>query len=171
MNERAGAIRGYWREELALIAFLLVFFISIVGFAYELPFDARLFPTIIGSAGVLLVVAIAVDEIRRRRSGAAVRLASNDPAVSADWPRFMTALLAAPVFGLVFSLFGFIVASLAAMLLMPRLMGYRNRPRLLLIAFLTVGILALVAPYLLNVPLPHGLIGDWLVEKIGLRAS
>jgi hypothetical protein len=36
--------RGYWREELALIAILLAFFIGIVALSYHLPFDARLFP-------------------------------------------------------------------------------------------------------------------------------
>ena len=48
------------------------------------------------------------------------------------WPRYATALLSAPVFGLSFWLFGFVIASLAAMLLMPALMGYPNR-RLLVV--------------------------------------
>jgi len=82
-----------------------------------------------------------------------------------------TALLSAPVFGLLFSLFGFIIASLAAMLIMPMLMGYANRRRLVVTAVLTVAILALIGPYLLNVDLPHGVVGDWLIDKLALRAS
>jgi hypothetical protein len=57
------------------------------------------------------------------------------------------------------------------MLLMPALMGYANRRRLVVIALLTVAILALVGPYLLNVDLPHGLVGDWLIDKLALRAG
>ena len=34
-----------------------------------------------------------------------------------------------------------------------------------------VAILALIGPYLLNVDLPHGLVGDWLIDKLALRAS
>ena len=91
--------------------------------------------------------------------------------VGSDWPRFATALLAAPVFGLLFWLFGFVIASLAAMLLIPLLMGYPNRRKLVLVAVITVVVLALIGPYLLNVDLPHGLLGDWLIERLGLRAS
>jgi len=50
-------------------------------------------------------------------------------------------------------------------------MGYSNRGKLVLVAVITVAVLALIGPYLLNVDLPHGLIGDWLVDRLGLRAS
>ena len=96
---------------------------------------------------------------------------ADDPAIKADWGRYATALLSAPVFGLLFWLFGFIIASLAAMLLMPVLMGYANRRRLVVTALLTVAILAFIGPYLLNVDLPHGIVGDWLIDKFALRAS
>ena len=164
-------VRSYWREEFALIAFLLLFFIGIVALAYKVPFDARLFPVVIGTAGILLLLAIAVEQFRRWRTDAASAVSENDPAVTADWPRFATALLSAPAFGVVFWLFGFIVASLAAMLLMPVLMGYRNRRRLVVVALVTVAVLALIAPYLLNVALPHGLVGDWLIDMLALRPS
>jgi hypothetical protein len=161
---------GYWREEFSLIAVLLLFFAGIVAFAFKSPFDARLFPVVIGTAGILLTLGIAVGQVRRYRSGApAVR--DDDPAAKVAWPRFATALTSAPVFGLLFWLFGFVVASLAAMLLMPVLMGYRNRRRLVIIALVTVALLALVFPYLLNVALPHGLIGDWLIDRFALRAG
>jgi formate-dependent nitrite reductase membrane component NrfD len=57
------------------------------------------------------------------------------------------------------------------MLIMPMLMGYANRRRLVVTAVLTVAILALIGPYLLNVDLPHGVVGDWLIDKLALRAS
>ena len=163
--------RGYWREEFSLIAMLLLFFVGIVALSYHLPFDARLFPIVIGSAGILLTLGIAIEQMRRRGARDASTVDEDDPAAKADWPRYATALLAAPVFGLMFWLFGFIIASLAAMLLIPVLMGYANRRQLVVTALLTVAILALIGPYLLNVDLPHGLVGDWLIDKLALRAS
>ena len=163
--------RGYWREELSLIAILLLFFIGIVALSYHLPFDARLFPLVIGSAGILLTLGIAIEEVRRRGARDPSMADEDDPAAKADWPRYATALLAAPAFGLMFWLVGFIIASLAAMLVIPVLMGYANRRRLVVTALLTVAILALIGPYLLNVDLPHGLVGDWLIDKLALRAS
>ncbi len=169
MSTADARVRGYWREEFTLIALLLLFFIGIVAFVYKTPFDARLFPVVIGSAGIVLTLAIAAEQVRRRRAGDAAVIDADDPATKADWPRFATALLSAPVFGLAFWLFGFIVASLAAMLLMPVLMGYSDRRKLVLIALVTVAVLAVVCPYLLNVDLPHGLVGDWLIDALALR--
>jgi hypothetical protein len=164
-------IRGYWREELALIALLFFFFIGIVALSFNTPFDARLFPIVIGGAGILLMLVIAVEQLRLRRAGDAAALKDDDPASKVDWRRFATALLSAPVFGLLFWLLGFVIASFAAMLLMPVLMGYANRRRLVVVAVVTVALLALIFPYLLNVALPHGLVGDWLIDRLALRAT
>ena len=164
-------VRGYWREEFSLIAVLLLFFAGIVVFSFKNPFDARLFPLVIGTAGILLTLIIALEQVHRQRAGAADTVDERDPATRVGWPRFATALLSAPVFGLAFWLFGFVVASLAAMLLMPALMGYSNRRQLVIVAVVTVALLALVFPYLLNVDLPHGLVGDWLIDRLGLRAA
>jgi hypothetical protein len=167
--------RDYRREELALIAILLAFFIAIVAFAVSLPFDARLLPLIIGSTGILLSLGIAVEALQRRRaddaSAADANAGEDAAAARAGWPRYLTALFAAPVFGLLFWLFGFVVAALAAMLLMPPLMGYADRRRLVITALITVAVLALVAPKLLNVDLPHGVVGDWLIDVLALRAN
>jgi len=164
-------VRAYWREEFSLIALLLLFFIAIVAFGYSLPFDARLFPLIIGGAGIVLTLTVALAQVRRRRAGAAAVVDEDDPATKVDWPRYATALLSAPAFGLLFWLFGFIVASLAAMVLIPLLMGYANRRRLVVTAVITVAVLAVIAPYLLNVELPQGVVGDWLIDKLALRAG
>ena len=158
-------------QKVALIAILLAFFIGIVALSYHLPFDARLFPLVIGTAGILLTLGIAIEQVRRRGARDATTMDDDDPAAKADWPRYATALFAAPAFGLMFWLVGFVVASLAAMLLVPVLMGYANRRQLVVTALLTVAILALIGPYLLNVDLPHGLVGDWLIDKLALRAS
>jgi Tripartite tricarboxylate transporter TctB family len=167
-HRRSGSYR---REEFALIAMLLLFFLGIVALSYDTPFDARLFPLVVGSAGIVLTVLVAVEQLQRRAVDAGSPLGETDPADKADWPRYATALLSAPVFGLLFWLFGFIVASLAAMLLMPALMGYRRRRQIVVTAVATVAVLAVAAPYLLNVDLPHGLVGEWLVDRFALRPS
>src|SRR5882757_3775372 len=102
-------IRSYAREEFSLIAVLLVFFSGIIVFAVRLPFDARLFPRVVGSTGIVLTLAIAFRELRRP-AGHADAVLPDDPAANATWLRFATALLSAPVFGIVFWLFGFFVA-------------------------------------------------------------
>src|SRR5258708_18991489 len=149
----------YGKEDLGLTAVLLVFFIGIVAPAYHLPFDARLFPLVIGTAGILLTLGIAIEQVRRRGARDAATMDDDDPAAKADWPRYATALFAAPAFGLMFWLVRFVVASLAAMLLVPMLMWYPNRRQLVVTAILAVSILALIGPYLLNVVLPHELVG------------
>jgi Tripartite tricarboxylate transporter TctB family len=165
------SLKGYWREEFSLIGLLLFFFVGIVAFAYRLPFDARLFPIIIGAAGIALTLLIAVEQIRLRRSQEAMVVDDTAPSTKADWPRYATALLSAPAFGILFWLLGFVVASLAAMLLMPVLMGYQDRRKLVIVAVMTVAVLALICPYLLSVDLPHGLVGDWLIDALDLRKS
>lgn len=170
MTSEGARLRAYWREEFALVALLLVFFIGIVGFSFGSPFDARLFPIVIGSAGILLALGIGIAQWRRYRSGDDPPAVDNAEAAAAP-ERLAMALLAAPVFGLLFWLCGFIVASLAAMLALPPLMGYRDRRRLLIIMIVAVPVLAVVAPWLLAVDLPHGLIGDWLIDALALRPS
>jgi uncharacterized membrane protein len=158
-------ITSYWREEFVLAGVLLMFFVGILALSDGLPFDARLFPMVIGTAGVLFSAAIIVREIRTRRSGAAPPAAGpDDPAAGATWPRFLTALLSAPAFGLAFWLFGFVAASLAAMLAMPLMMGYPHRRLMVVIAVVTVAVLALAFPHLVGVDLPNGVVGDWLIE-------
>jgi hypothetical protein len=158
-------IRNYSREEYFLIAILLLFFSGVIVFAWKLPFDARLFPMVIGATGIILTLAIAYHELRRPL-GHTDAVTADDPAANSTWPRFATALLAAPLFGVVFWLFGFFVASLAAMLAMPTLMGYSDRRRLLIVGVATVAFLALFFPYLVGVNLPHGLVGDWLIDAL-----
>jgi Tripartite tricarboxylate transporter TctB family len=160
-------VRSYWREEFALVALLLIFFGGVIVFAARLPFDARLFPWVIGTAGILLSLVILVQQLRRRASKASANVVSDDdPAANATWLRFMTAILSAPVFGLVFWLFGFFVAALAAMFAMPPLMGYSNRRMTLIIGLTTVAFLAVFFPYLVGVNLPHGVVGDWLIDRL-----
>jgi len=159
--------RNYWREEFTLIALLLIVFGGVIVFSIRLPFDARLFPLVIGAAGILVCLIILIDQLRRRAMTAPGEVVSDDdPPAKVTWPRFATALLSAPVFGVVFWLFGFYVASLAAMFVMPPLMGYSNWRTMLIVGLATVGLLAVFFPYLVGVNLPHGVVGDWLLERL-----
>jgi hypothetical protein len=157
--------RAYRREELSLIALLLLFFVAIVGLSFQSPFDARLFPLVIGGAGIILMLVIAGAQLRRRRDPAPAPV-DGDGTAKAGWPRFATALLSAPIFGIAFWLFGFVAAALAAMLVMPALMGYRDHKRLAAIAVITVAVLGFAAPRLLNVSPPPGLLVEWLSDHL-----
>jgi hypothetical protein len=160
-------VRNYWREEFALIALLLVIFGGVIVLSIRLPFDARLFPLVIGAAGTLLCLVILIEQLRRRAIAAPADVVDDyDPAASASWTRFATALLSPAAFGLAFWLFGFYVASLAAMFVMPPLMGYSNRRTILVVALATVGFLAVFFPYVVGVNLPHGVVGDWLIDSL-----
>lgn len=158
-------IRTYWREEFVLVALLLVIFCGIIVFGLRLPFDARLFPMVVGTTGVVLCGLIVAAEVRRQRMSPALDpVKSDDPAIIASGRRYALALSCAPAFGLLLWLFGFFVASLVAMLAMPWLMGFRKKTIIGAVAFMTVVTLSVAFPYALGVSLPLGLVGDWLVE-------
>ena len=160
-------VTNYWREEFGLLVILLILFCGIIGFGINLPFDAKLFPLIIGAAGILLCAVITIQELGRKRAAEQIDVVpDDDPAANATWPRLATALLSAPVFGVVFWLFGFFVASIAAMFAMPPLMGYSNRRMMVMVGIATVAFLAVFFPYLVGVNLPHGVVGDWLLDQI-----
>jgi NhaP-type Na+/H+ or K+/H+ antiporter len=59
-----------------------------------------------------------------------------------------------------------VVASLAAMLAMPILMDYPHRRQIVVVAVVTVVVLSVLCPYLLDVSLPRGIVGDWLSDKL-----
>jgi hypothetical protein len=161
------SITNYWREEFTLVAALFIVFAGVIVFGIPLPFDAKLFPLIIGTAGIVLCLLIVLEGVRRRKTAAPAEVvAEEDPAANSSWPRFATALLSAPMFGLVLWLFGFFVASLAAMFVMPPLMGYTNRRVMVVVGLATVAVLAMFFPYLVGVNLPHGVVGDWLLDRL-----
>lgn len=159
-------IRQYWREEFVLIGLVLFVFIGNILFALHLPFDAKLFPTVIGCAGALLCFLIVIAEFRRWRTQAASAIRNDDPATHVEWQRYALALGSTPVFGLLLWLLGFFVASLAAMIAMPWLMGFRDRKVIALVTVVTIVILTLIFPYFVGVNLPHGIVGDWLIDRL-----
>lgn len=157
--------RRFWRDEIALAAGLFAVFAAVVGLAFGFARDARLFPSIIGTAGLILTAIVLVAAIRGRAAG--MPPPDSQPGEAVRIPeRLLVAILAAPLFGLVFWIFGFYVASLLTALLLPPLMGYRNRRVVILFAVLTTAGTALLFPVLLDVDLPHGFVGDWLLDML-----
>lgn len=158
------ALRRYWREEFVLAGCLAVLFAAVAILAQGFPRDARLFPTVVGTAGALLSVTAFAIAFRARRRGGPPPDATAEEA--AETPRRLgLAVLSPPLFGLVLWIFGFYVASFLAALVMPPLMGYPQRRVLLPFAVVTVVATALLFPVALDVSLPHGLIGDWLIDR------
>jgi hypothetical protein len=52
------------------------------------------------------------------------------------------------------------------MLAMPILMDYPHRRQIVVVAIVTVVVLTVLCPFLLDVSLPRGVVGDWLVDKL-----
>ncbi len=49
---------------------------------------------------------------------------------------------------------------------MPPLMGYTNRRLTLIVGLVTVAVLAVFFPTLVGVSLPHGVVGDVLIDAL-----
>jgi hypothetical protein len=126
-------------------------------FAYQLvaasryPPEPALFPRIVGAAGVVLAVAVVARALTQR--------------AASDGLEFRRAALAVAVpigFGLALWLLGYWVASLAALVAFPLLLGFR---RLGVLIATSAGVTLLFGVLLayLQVRLPRGLLFDRLL--------
>lgn len=156
--------RRFWQDEIVLAVLLLVVFAGVVGLATGFSPEAQVFPSIIGTAGIVLSAGVVIAALRDRKAGTAPPESATGEATTSG--RLWLALLSAPAFGLVFWIFGFYVASFLTALAMPFLMGYRNRRVVPVFAVVTVAATALLFPYVLDVSLPHGVVGDWLIDRM-----
>lgn len=158
------ALRRYWREEFALAAVVAAFFAAVVLLAQAFPHDARLFPTIVGTVGFALSCIVLGIALRARTRGGPPPDATE--AEAAERPqRLPLAILSPVLFGLALWIFGFYVASFLAALIMPPLMGFPHRRLVLPFAAITVVATAILFPLVLDIALPRGLVGDWLVDR------
>jgi len=126
-------------------------------FAYQLaaasryPPEPALFPRIVGVAGVLLAVAVVVRALAQ--TAASDRLEFRRAALA----------VAAPVgFGLALWLLGYWVASLAALIAFPLLLGFRRMGALVATSVGVTLFFGVVLAYL-QVRLPRGLLFDRLL--------
>ncbi|MCC7425510.1 MAG: tripartite tricarboxylate transporter TctB family protein [Alphaproteobacteria bacterium] len=142
---------------------LMAMFLIVLVEAARYPRDARLFPTVIGAAGLAMAALHLVRSLTGRLAGAgrgAGAEEGEDVAGASPPTPLWIAVAAAPTFGIVMWLFGFWIATGLVVFLGPWVMGYRNLARRVLLTVGTLAVLAFMFPYLLNVPLPTGLVWD-----------
>lgn len=145
------------RGDVVMTAVLLAVFAVMVGEASRYPRDSRLFPMLIGSIGLLVAGLLLFRMLRGQVP------ASGEPDEGAPGAASLpAALLAAPLFGLGVWLVGFWIASALVTFFGPAMMGYRSLWRRALLAACTVGLLAVLFPVVLNLPLPQGLAIEYL---------
>jgi Tripartite tricarboxylate transporter TctB family len=135
--------------------------VVVVGRGY--PPDARLFPTIVATIGLLLC-AIFLGASALSPAYASRNIADME-AISGDGRAFRVACIAPFVYSVGIYVLGFYLSTLAAMLVMPPLLGYRDWKRLVAIAVGVVVLLHLVFVVAVEIELPNGLLGDYLVTR------
>jgi putative tricarboxylic transport membrane protein len=141
---------------------LVVVFAVVIVVGRNYPPDARLFPTVVASLGLLLC---AIFLGASTLSPAYARRAADDREESAgDLRAFWVACITPPIYCLGIYLVGFHASTLIAMLVMPRLLGYRGWTRLIAIAVGTVVVLHLVFVVAVEVELPNGLLGEYILK-------
>jgi hypothetical protein len=150
------------RGDAAMTAALLMVFAVMVGEASRYPRDSRLFPVMVGIAGLALAALLLL-----RMAQGAVAKPSGEDVEEADFvpaAPLWAAVLAAPLFGLVMWVVGFWAATVICTFFGPAVMGYR---RLRVRIGLTIGTLAVMVvlfPVMLNLPMPRGEIMDRMFQ-------
>jgi len=153
--------QAFARAETQTAAALVVVFAIVIGEATRYPRDSRLFPMIVGAAGILMSLLLLVRLLRRPDPVGPVDATDEEAGEPAGHRTpLWIALAASPLFGLVMWLAGFWVATALTVFLGPWVMGYRNLRRRILLTVGTVLVLWLLFPVLLKVPLPAGEIAD-----------
>lgn len=140
---------------ISLLLFLVFLLVVLEGLRY--PPEARLFPTIVGAAGMALALAVfALDGGDNPREG-------HGAAPAPDRLRRLLAVAAAPVYSLLVWTIGFYAASLIAILALPQLLGYRRPVLLAAIAVVSVGVIAAVFSWGMEMTMPPGILGNWIL--------
>lgn len=158
----SGNRKRNWAEALVGLGLLAVF-VVVLAEAARYPRDARLFPIVIGVTGLCMAGLHLVRSLTGRLGGAgrgAEAAETEDQAGASPPTSLWIAIAAAPSFGLVMWLFGFWIATGLVVFLGPWVMGYRNLVRRVALTAGTLAVLAFMFPYMLNVPLPTGLVWE-----------
>jgi len=154
----------YWRSSVVVAAFLVLIFAALVISSFFYPADARLFPLIICTAGLVLAVSVLVAEIKRR---------PRDDHDESNVPTFFIeenatarsiALLAAPTYGVLLWFFGFYLASGLTLVLMPYSLGYRRPWPLIVLGAATIVVIKLLFDDVMGAAMPMGLLDGWFVR-------
>ncbi|HWD21658.1 MAG TPA: tripartite tricarboxylate transporter TctB family protein [Burkholderiales bacterium] len=144
------AVRAW--ADVAMASALGAYFVYQLAAASRYPPEPALFPRIVGVAGVLLAVAVVVRALAQT-AAAGDRLELRRAALA----------VAAPVgFGLALWLLGYWVASLAALIAFPLLLGFRRMGALVATSAGVTLFFGVVLAYL-QVRLPRGLLFERLL--------
>ena len=135
-------------SDAALSAVLAGVFLYQFVAALSYPPEPRLFPFYVCGIGFLLSLAILVAAVTPRLA----HPAKSEPAP----PRTLALAISSPiVYGIGLWLFGYWIASLAAVLAFPLLLGYRRIPTLIATTVVLIVGFGLILP-LLSIHLPQG---------------
>lgn len=147
-------------SEAATVAALMIVFLGVVIGGFQLRPAPGLFPRIVGIAGVVVTLLVAL----RFLQGAADL--DEEDGLLANPPRRRAVALVSPlVYGALFYLFGFYVSAGVTIAAVPWLLGYRRPVFLVLLALGTIVFLDLMFTVLLDVPIPLGVVGDWYMRR------
>lgn len=130
--------------ERAFAIVLAAMFVAMVVAARDYPWEPRLFPTVVALAGVALAVA------------AAARARSIEPPREREpRRRIVLALVAPPLYGGALFLLGFWIATLVAIPVLARALGFRKVPVLIAVTAVVTAAVGLGFGAV-DVRLPHG---------------
>lgn len=161
--------RSDWPVELAVGAVLVAVFGIMVGAALTYAVDARLFPLIVGTAGLVLSLMVFGRSVylysQSKKSTAPLTTKGPAPAADAGERRKKwISLCSAPAFGALLWLVGFYIASGVVLTLMPYGLGYKKAGRILLLMAATVVGMRILFADIMGIRMPPGLLGDWFLE-------
>ncbi len=148
------------RSEALTIGGLIVVFLGVLLEALRLHSEPGLFPRVIGVSG-LIVMAIVAWRFLRGQSD----LASDDELLNNPADRRAIALVSPLIYGALFYVVGFYVSAGVAVAAIPWMLGYRRPWFLLALCAGTIISMTLMYSYLLDVPIPNGLVGDWFMRN------
>lgn len=140
---------------ISLLLFLLFLVVVLEGQRYQA--EARLFPMIVGAAGMALAAAVFALH------GGEGAPRSEHAGGRAPPLRRLVAIAAAPAYSLLVWTVGFYLASLIAIFVLPQLLGYSRPILLAAIAAASVAIIAAVFSWGMAMSMPAGILGNWVL--------
>ena len=158
-----------WLKEHAIAVIMVMIFGIMVGVAFQYPKDARLFPLIVGTIGLILSLGVLSQSVSLHLSERSAVEPPAPDASSTQEPHAMRvrsyiALSAAPAYGILLWLAGFYISSGAALIVLPYGLGYRKLGRLLLLMVVSVVLMRIMFTYVMGIQMPPGLLGQWFLE-------
>ena len=136
---------------------LAAVFLGMLVLAQGFPAEAALFPRIVAVAGLMLAgLLVAAPERHEAEIFHSGEAGERHPVLS---------LAAAPCFAVAVWLLGFYPASFLALLILPWLLGFRRPVLLLAIAVAAVVVIGLVFNVAMEIALPDGVVGDFVLRR------